>query len=145
MAKGKSLKKALTKHLTAEQEKSRRASYEERQRENEKQKAHPKAKSKAAAAAVKKQKERSSYQPYHNGQRVLLVGEGNFSFAVAFAKRFPASAKMSIATAYDTEEEAKRKYSDTAENVKLVRSFPGFICYDSHTLKKIRPSSKEWA
>lgn len=115
--KGKSLKKSLTKHLTAEQEKSRRASYEERQRENEKQKSHPKAKSKAVSA---RQKEKSSYQPYHNGQRVLLVGEGNFSFAVAFAKRFPASAKVSVATAYDTEEEAKRKYSDTEENVKLV-------------------------
>lgn len=115
--KGRSLKKSLTKHLTSEQERTQRAAYEQRQRELEKQRAHPKAASKSALA---KQKERASYQPYHNGQRVLLVGEGNFSLAAAFAKRFPASAKVSIATAYDTEEEAKRKYSDVADNVKQV-------------------------
>lgn len=115
--KGKSLKKALTKHLTAEHEQKRRTAYEERQQQLEKTKAHPKAKSKAAK---EKQKSRNSYQPYHDGQRVLLVGEGNFSFALAFAKRFPNSAKVSIATAYDTEDEAKRKYSDVADNVKQV-------------------------
>lgn len=116
--KGKSLKKALTKHLTAEHEQKRRLAYEERQRELEKQKAHPKAKSNKPTAG--KQPSKPSYQPYHDGQRILLVGEGNFSFALAFAKRFPHSAKVSIATAYDSEEEAKRKYSDVVDNVKQV-------------------------
>lgn len=115
--KGKSLKKALTKHLNAEHEQKRRTAYEERQQQLEKLKANPKAKSKAAK---EKQKSRNSYQPYHDGQRILLVGEGNFSFALAFAKRFPNSAKVSIATSYDTEEEAQRKYSDLSDNVKQV-------------------------
>ena len=116
--KGKGLKKALTKHQTAEHEQKRRTAYEERQQQLEKSKGHPKQKPKPATS---KQKSKPSYQPYHNGQRILLVGEGNFSFALAFAKKFPNSAKNSIATAYDTEEEAKRKYSDCEENVKQVR------------------------
>lgn len=116
--KGKSLKKALNKQLTAQHEQKRRTAYEERQKQLEKSKGQAKQKSKPAA---QKAKSKPSYQPYHDGQRILLVGEGNFSFALAFAKKFPNSAKNSIATAYDSEEEAKRKYSDCEGNVKQVR------------------------
>jgi len=114
--KNKSLKKSLTKHLTAQHEKERRTAYEERHKEVGKQKS----KSKPISGLKEPKRQRPSYQPYHDGQRVLLVGEGNFSFALAFAKRFPRSAKVSIATAYDSEEEAKRKYTDTESNVKQV-------------------------
>lgn len=112
--KGKSLKNALARELAAQGEKDRRAAYEKRQLELQKQ---PGAggtskKQSAKGKAVQQARQRQAIQPYRDGEATLLVGEGNFSFARAYAKRFPRSAKLSIATSYDSEKEAKEKYSD---------------------------------
>lgn len=51
-------------------------------------------------------------------RRVLLLGEGDFSFAVALAKEDV----QVVATGLDTEEEVQRKYSDAGPNLrKLAR------------------------
>lgn len=53
-----------------------------------------------------------------NQRRVLLLGEGDFSFAVALAKE---DVEL-VATGLDTEEEVQRKYSDAGPNLrKLAR------------------------
>jgi 25S rRNA (uracil2634-N3)-methyltransferase len=79
------------------------------------------AKSKAGQQA----RQRQAIQPYRDGEAVLLVGEGNFSFARAYAKRFPRSAKVSVATSYDSEKEAKEKYSDLEAILADVSSVLG--------------------
>ena len=125
--KGKSLKNALARELAAQSEKERRAAYEKRQLELQKQQGaggvskKQSAKSKAGQQA----RQRQAIQPYRDGEAVLLVGEGNFSFARAYAKRFPRSAKLSVATSYDSEKEAKEKYSDLEAILVDVSSVPG--------------------
>ena len=52
---------------------------------------------------------------YRTGQKILLVGEGNFSFARALVRNLGGSGAGLVATAYDSEEEAREKYSDVAD------------------------------
>ena len=125
--KGKSLKNALARELAAQSEKDRRAAYEKRQLELQKQSAAGGASKKQSAKgkAVQQARQRHAIQPYRDGEAVLLVGEGNFSFARAYAKRFPRSAKVSVATSYDSEKEAKEKYSDLEPILADVSSVQG--------------------
>ena len=46
---------------------------------------------------------------------VLLVGEGNFSFARALARRFGGLGTRIVATSYDTREQVLAKYPDATE------------------------------
>ena len=55
---------------------------------------------------------RNAFVPYARGDHILLVGEGNFSFARALARRFNGCANRLIATSYDTRAELLRKYPD---------------------------------
>ena len=48
---------------------------------------------------------------YHEGQRILLVGEGNFSFARALARLFSGNGENVTATSYDSREMAAAKYN----------------------------------
>jgi 25S rRNA (uracil2634-N3)-methyltransferase len=59
--------------------------------------------------------------PFTRRDNVLLVGEGDFSFALALVQKYkPAQV---IATCYDTEDELVRKYSDVRSTIrKLVTS-----------------------
>eukprot|EP01050_Picozoa_sp_SAG11_P013958 SAG11_NODE_1671_length_4486_cov_1.735127_5_plen_264_part_00 len=51
---------------------------------------------------------------------VLLVGEGNFSFALAKASQLPAPASQLLATSYDYGAEVLEKYPDAAENISRL-------------------------
>ncbi|XP_040362732.1 uncharacterized protein At4g26485 isoform X1 [Rosa chinensis] len=53
---------------------------------------------------------------YTNYQRILLVGEGDFSFAVSLARAFGSSRNM-VATSLDDRESLMRKYSKAMSNV----------------------------
>ncbi|KAM5586826.1 uncharacterized protein ABKV19_005649 [Rosa sericea] len=57
---------------------------------------------------------------YTNYQRILLVGEGDFSFAVSLARAFGSSTKM-IATSLDTRGELI-KYSKAMSNLRELES-----------------------
>ncbi|OBZ79178.1 25S rRNA (uridine-N(3))-methyltransferase [Grifola frondosa] len=64
--------------------------------------------------------------PFHPTDNILLIGEGNFSFARALVLRPPASlqylpAENVTATAYDSEEECFSKYPDAREIVRELR------------------------
>ncbi|WZY75743.1 hypothetical protein YC2023_022127 [Brassica napus] len=54
---------------------------------------------------------------YSNKQKILLVGEGDFSFSLCLAKAF-GSATNITATSLDTREELEQKYKDAKNNVE---------------------------
>lgn len=64
--------------------------------------------------------------------KILLVGEGNFSFARSLAENYlEEGAENLIATCYDTEEVLYQKYGDEAkDNVELVREFGGTVMFE---------------
>ncbi|KAK9937420.1 hypothetical protein M0R45_014213 [Rubus argutus] len=51
------------------------------------------------------------YMHYSSSQKILLVGEGDFSFATCLGKEFGSAANM-VATSLDSEATLKAKYSD---------------------------------
>lgn len=63
--------------------------------------------------------------PFSSGDHILLIGEGNFSFARALlnldADGLTIDPKNICATSYDTEEECYTKYSDAQEIVSVLR------------------------
>ncbi|KAH9920219.1 uncharacterized protein BXZ73DRAFT_52225 [Epithele typhae] len=64
--------------------------------------------------------------PFKPTDRILLIGEGNFSFARALVCSPPESlaflpATNVTATAYDTEEECRTKYPESEEIIKTLR------------------------
>ncbi|KZT08590.1 uncharacterized protein LAESUDRAFT_723465 [Laetiporus sulphureus 93-53] len=64
--------------------------------------------------------------PFHSTDRILLIGEGNFSFAHALVADPPANLEYLpganvTATAYDTEVECYGKYPDAAGIVNVLR------------------------
>jgi len=126
MAKRKGLKNALVRQQVRQDEKTRTENYERRQADQLKLQGKGGSTSKTSAMKGKSKAKASSsqakmvYQPYRDGESVLFVGEGNFSFAVSWAEKYPASAKLSFATSYDSEEDAERKYNDTSANVDKV-------------------------
>lgn len=69
---------------------------------------------------------RRSTIPFNSTDRILLIGEGNFSFTRALVSHPPAPleflpAQNVTASAYDTEEECYSKYPDAEEIVKSLR------------------------
>lgn len=125
MVKNKKLKTALGRALQQEAETAKRRAYEKRQEEAAKNGPpgkNSKTKSNKGKGKAVPQPEKKTYNPYVNGESVLLVGEGNFSFAAAWAKRYPVSAAKSVATSYDVEADAKRKYTDIQKHLDKVKS-----------------------
>ncbi|SCZ89779.1 BZ3500_MvSof-1268-A1-R1_Chr9g10590 [Microbotryum saponariae] len=61
--------------------------------------------------------------PYKLGERILLVGEGNFSFAHALLLAQPpiVTPQLLYATAYDSQQTAQEKYPDLMEHVNAIR------------------------
>ena len=58
---------------------------------------------------------------FHPAQRVLCVGEGNFSFARALARLFDGDGSCLVATAYDSEEQAQLKYEVSCDRHTACR------------------------
>jgi 25S rRNA (uracil2634-N3)-methyltransferase len=52
------------------------------------------------------------------GQRILLVGEGNFSFAIALLNLMGGNGERLTCTAYDSMAVLKEKYKDAADNIR---------------------------
>jgi len=73
-------------------------------------------KKQAKAQALLEKQNRSLYS---GNERVLLVGEGNFSFARALCEHLGSGAGI-YATALDSEAEVKTKYPDAAEHRRVI-------------------------
>ena len=80
----------------------------------------------AKSTAKGRNPRRTTTNPFNASDRILLVGEGNFSFAVALLQHPPAPLDHLppaniTATALDTEEECHTKYPDAAQNIRVLR------------------------
>lgn len=61
--------------------------------------------------------------PYKKEQNILIVGEGNFSWAASLvAKYFPEDASHITATCYDSEKVLHKKYPDAQDHVDTLLS-----------------------
>jgi 25S rRNA (uracil2634-N3)-methyltransferase len=87
---------------------------------------HQQARGATGKGTAKSQKPRRSTNPFKASDRILLIGEGNFSFAVALLQHPPAPLDHLppaniTATAFDTETECYSKYPDAEQNVRVLR------------------------
>ena len=83
--------------------------------------------SEKAKAAKKQPKKKATTIPFAPTDKILLIGEGNFSFAYALAIDPPSRLQHLppsniTATAYDTEEECLAKYADAREKIDALKA-----------------------
>ena len=85
-----------------------------RKRHNERQQANSKKRKleRVHLDAKKERRRKNAFVPYHVEDTILLIGEGNFSFARALVRRFEGVATRLIATSYDTKEQVITKYPE---------------------------------
>ena len=121
MKKGRGLKKALGAQQKRAEEKSRQEAFDRRHAEQVKQRITGNHGAKGKSKMVAKDTQTKAYNPYREGERVLFVGEGNFSFARSWAAKYPEAAKKSIATSYDSEVDAQRKYGDLQDHISKAK------------------------
>ncbi|KLO09267.1 hypothetical protein SCHPADRAFT_573956 [Schizopora paradoxa] len=128
MAK-KSLKAALTSHQGRMKKNAQAKEAAQSKEKLDKTKTSSKAKGKAKAGAPRTRK---SIVPFYTTDRILLIGEGNFSFALALFKH-PAleflPGENVTATAYDSEEECYEKYPDAKEIVQKLRELKAEVLF----------------
>jgi len=82
--------------------------------------------------------------PYHDYDTILLLGEGNFSFAFSLARQLK-SAEGITATCLDSESILFEKYEDAAENVEGIIEMGGKVLYeiDCTLLSSVKSFKKE--
>ena len=139
MAKKASLKSALSSQQTPLKKKqaaTQAAQVAEQRGKNAPLTKNTKGKAKAAAAPVT--------LPFKSTDKILLIGEGNFSFARALVCDPPSAlqylpASNVVATAYDTEAECFEKYPETRAIVEEIRvkGAEVFFGIDATKLEKI--------
>ncbi|KAI8848109.1 hypothetical protein BC829DRAFT_444048 [Chytridium lagenaria] len=64
---------------------------------------------------------------FNDNDKILLVGEGNFSFARSLCDIL--GPKVLIATCYDSEETLKEKYPESTENIEAITLAEGKVMY----------------
>ncbi|GAA6024704.1 hypothetical protein JCM10207_009226 [Rhodosporidiobolus poonsookiae] len=91
-----------------------------------------------------RERKKAGVQPFRRGERVLLVGEGNFSFSHSLLLPLSASAYASsstappqplvtpsllLCTAFDTEPVATTKYPDLSSHVSALRAAGAMVLF----------------
>jgi len=112
------------------------------------------AKSNEKAKAVKKQtgKTLTATIPFTPTDKILLIGEGNFSFAYALVINPPLQLhhfppQNITATTYDTEQECLAKYADAQEKIDVLRTKGVNVLFgvDATKLEKVSQlKGKRW-
>ncbi|SCV69901.1 BQ2448_1295 [Microbotryum intermedium] len=89
--------------------------------------------------------------PYGLGERILLVGEGNFSFAHALLLAQPpiVTPQLLYATAYDSQQAAQEKYPDLMEHVNAIRKAGATVLFGIdatklQTCKEVKKHKGAW-
>ncbi|KAI6688666.1 hypothetical protein NL676_025494 [Syzygium grande] len=75
---------------------------------------------------------------YSNFHRILLVGEGDFSFAACLARRFGSAVNM-VATSLDSRATLRRSYTTSAiDNLETIEGLGGTVLHevDVHTMSE---------
>ncbi|TFK26742.1 hypothetical protein FA15DRAFT_702497 [Coprinopsis marcescibilis] len=116
-------------------------------------KATLKSKSNAVPSSASSSATRKPTIPFSPNDRILLIGEGNFSFARALVLNPPSEELDSLppqnvtATAYDSEEVCYEKYDDAREIVKELREGGVQILFGVDATRLNREAAlkgKEW-
>ncbi|CAG8515055.1 10233_t:CDS:2 [Acaulospora morrowiae] len=68
--------------------------------------------------------------PYQPGDSILLIGEGNFSFARALAENVLHVGHLIIATTLDSEEIMSKKYDDARDHISAFLKCGGKVLYE---------------
>ncbi|KAI4320836.1 hypothetical protein MLD38_034280 [Melastoma candidum] len=78
-----------------------------------------------------------SIQYYSSSHKILLVGEGDLSFAVCLAKAFGSAVNI-VATTLDSQEMVLAQYSRASENLKALEELGCTIIHkvNSHTMSE---------
>jgi hypothetical protein len=73
-----------------------------------------------------------------DARKVLLLGEGDFSFALSLAKQVkPEQGKRIIATSYDSEHKVKEKYKGASENINALKNQDVTVLYEVDATKDL--------
>lgn len=111
------LQTALHQSQERQQQEAKRQKREQNAQEAQTPKASTSASNNAASELA-----RPPWIPFSSSQKILLVGEGNFSFAASLAAHVcPGIGSKLVATAYDTEAVASEKYPDLQTHLSTVR------------------------
>lgn len=111
------------------------------------------AKSKERVKSAKKQTGKKAVTiPFAPTDKILLIGEGNFSFAYALAVTPPVQLQHLppqniTATTYDTEQECLAKYADAQEKIDALRAEGAGVIFevDATKLEKVpQLKRKRW-
>ncbi|OBA19650.1 hypothetical protein METBIDRAFT_79647 [Metschnikowia bicuspidata var. bicuspidata NRRL YB-4993] len=117
----KGLKGALQVHIAQEKVKQDTQRALEAQSQTQKDKA----KSVKSGGAKKRQPvhvvQKKAFIPFSPNETLLLVGEGDFSFACALVRQDLILPENLIATGFDSETEMQTKYPEAMENVKFLK------------------------
>jgi 25S rRNA (uracil2634-N3)-methyltransferase len=131
MPKGKSGNKAgLKSALLSQQTRLRKNEQVKRAAQAAEQKNRVPPKAKGKGRETEKAPQQRIVIPFKPTDKILLIGEGNFTFARALVTHQQSSSSSPLqhlppqnvtATAYDTEEECYKKYVDAKEVVQVLR------------------------
>ena len=147
MGKKTSLKAALSGHQARAKKKQDAKLAAQVAEQKGKKPSQNKGKGKAAA-------QQTTTIPFKPTDRILLIGEGNFSFARALLRDAPTALQHLppsnvVATAYDSEEECYEKYPEAAGIVQEIRSSGAEVLFgvdatklEKHPLLKSRKFDK---
>ncbi|KAI9485375.1 MAG: hypothetical protein EXX96DRAFT_513931 [Benjaminiella poitrasii] len=129
MAKPKKAK--LTKSLNKFLYKSERRKIQEfktkKQQENIERAKKNRTNPKKQSSSVLPNRLRPQYSPK---DKILLVGEGNFSFARSLCENYlQEGAENLVATCFDAEDVLYEKYDEAKDNVEFVQSFGGTVLF----------------
>lgn len=137
---GKGLKGALQHHIVKEKFQQDRQNSLTR----EKERREDKTKSIKGGGKQKKQLQphlHKTFIPFESTETLLLVGEGDFSFACSIVKQAFIDPANLIATSYDSKEELFEKYPTVEDNLKYLKEEGVQVLHDvdalnmAHSLK----------
>ncbi|KAG0166734.1 hypothetical protein DFQ28_006282 [Apophysomyces sp. BC1034] len=124
-AKKRKLKSALNNALAsgnAFNAKKHKLAAQEQQQKNSKKK--------RSGGQKQQQQHRQQKQALYSTDTILLIGEGNFSFAKSLVEHhLTEGAEQLTATCYDSEEVLYEKYEEARDNIEIIRSLGGTVLF----------------
>lgn len=117
----KGLKGALLNHVTSEKHKEDQLKSLEGQMQLQKGKANSIKRGGASKSAPKKLVQKKAFVPFNFSDTMLLVGEGDFSFACSLVRQNLIAPDDLIATGFDTEAEMLAKYPESQLNLDYLK------------------------
>lgn len=126
----KGLAGALARHHQAEQVKSKKLKSLEASIENQKLKDRSKSNGNTKTKKGKQVHHQKGLIPFDKESRLMLIGEGDFSFAVSIVKQDYVNPEFLVATSYDSLDQLKAKYPNVEEHLKYLEDMKVKVFHD---------------